>query len=242
MANAYAAIADGGLHHDTYVISKVTRASDGEVLYSAPHRTQRVLTEDIAADTSYAMQQVVKAGTGAYVGRNLGRPAAGKTGTATNDDKRVITSWFVGYTPQVATAVAYSRGDGYDPIDEGYLPRGYFGATYPAETWTAAMKLIMDGVDVQEFPPPANVDGKAPASGHDPYTPPPKPKPSKKPKPTPTAPVTTVIPVPPPPTTSTPTPTPSPTPTCGLILQPPCETPTGGGGGGGGNGGGNPKP
>jgi len=177
MANAYAGIADGGMHHDSFVVTKVSQASDGKVLYTAPVKTDRVVSEDISADTSYALQQVVKSGTGAAA-RGLGRPAAGKTGTATNDDKRVITSWFVGYTPQVATAVTYSHGTGYKPIDEGYLPRGYFGATYPAETWTAAMKLIMEDVPVEEFPPPANLDGDAPSEGHDPYTPPP-PKPTK---------------------------------------------------------------
>jgi membrane peptidoglycan carboxypeptidase len=228
MANAYAAIADGGMHHNTFVVSKVVRAATGEVLYTAPRKTDQVLDSDIAADTSYAMQEVVKTGTG-RAALSLGRPAAGKTGTATNDNKRVITSWFVGFTPQVATAVTYSHGTGYKPIDEGYLPRGYFGATYPAETWTAAMKLLMDGVPVEDFPPPANVDGKAPSAGHDPYTPPPpKPKKTK----TPSAPPTTAAPQEPvangvcdpaygfpqdpdcpPPGQQTPTPTPTPTPT-----------------------------
>jgi membrane peptidoglycan carboxypeptidase len=220
MANAYAGIADGGEHHGTFVVSKVVRASNGEVLYTAPRRTDKVLDPDIAADTSYAMQQVVKSGTGTAA-RALGRPAAGKTGTATNNDKRVITSWFVGFTPQVATAVMYAHGTGYKPIDEGYLPRGYFGATYPAETWTAAMKLLMDGVPVEDFPPPANVDGKAPTSGHDPYTPPPPPKKPKKTKTV--APTTTA---PPPSPTYTPPPPPSPTNGC-PILNPNCnQTPT----------------
>ena len=47
----------------------------------------------------------------------LGRPAAGKTGTATNDDDEVSSAWFVGYTPQLATAVMYVRGDGDDALD-----------------------------------------------------------------------------------------------------------------------------
>jgi membrane peptidoglycan carboxypeptidase len=254
MANAYAAIADGGLHHSSFVVSKVMRRATGEVLYNAPRKTDRVLGEDIAADTSYAMQQVVKTGTG-RAALALGRPAAGKTGTATNDDKRVITSWFVGFTPQVATAVTYSHGTGYKPIDEGYLPRGYFGATYPAETWTAAMKLIMDGLDVEDFPPPANVDGKAPSSGHDPYTPPPpKPKKTKTTVPPTLAPQEPVangvcdpaygFPQDPdcsPPGQQTPTPTPIPTPTstCG-VLDPNCNG--GGGPGPGGGGGGRVAP
>jgi membrane peptidoglycan carboxypeptidase len=221
MANAYATIADGGMHHDWFVVSKVTKASTGEVLYTAPRKTDRAVSEDIAADTSYAMQQVVKGGTGARA-QALGRPAAGKTGTATNDDKRVITSWFVGFTPQVATAVMYVRGNGRKPIDEGYLPLGYFGATYPTMTWTAVMKGIMDGLDVEDFPPAANLDGKAPSSGHEPYTPPPKPTKTKKPtqSPTPTLPV-------PPLSTFTPpghvTESPTPTGTCTpAVLGPPC--------------------
>ncbi len=225
MANAYATIANGGLHHDWFVVSKVVRASDGEVLYRSRASTERVLDEDIAADTSFAMQQVVRAGTG-RAALSLGRPAAGKTGTATDDKDHVVTSWFVGYTPQVATAVMYARGDGRQPLD-GWLP-SYFGATYPARTWTAAMRGILEGTESERFPPAANVDGDAPSKGHDPYTPPPpKPKPTKTK--TTKAPVTP--PPPPPPTdipsvepTPTPTPTPTdPTTTCGL-LDPNCQS------------------
>ncbi len=80
------------------------------------------------------MQQVVEHGTG-QAALELGRPAAGKTGTATNDKDEVSSAWFVGYTPQLSTAVMYVRGDGDDQLD-GWLP-SYFGAVYPAQTWTA---------------------------------------------------------------------------------------------------------
>ena len=50
------------------------------------------------SDVSYALQQVVSDGTGTAA-LALGRPAAGKTGTATNGDGNVSSSWFVGYTP-----------------------------------------------------------------------------------------------------------------------------------------------
>ncbi|MGN6301052.1 MAG: transglycosylase domain-containing protein, partial [Angustibacter sp.] len=91
----------------------------------------------------------------------------------------VITSWFVGFTPQVSTAVMYVRGNGRKPLN-GWLP-SYFGADFPTATWAAAMSGIMQGMPVEDFPPPANLDGKAPSSGHDPYTPPPPPpKPTKK--------------------------------------------------------------
>jgi membrane peptidoglycan carboxypeptidase len=242
MANAYSTIADGGMHHDPFVVSKVTRASSGEVLYTAPRKTDRAIPEDIAADTSYALQQVVKGGTGTAA-LALGRPAAGKTGTATRNDGQVISSWFVGYTPQMATAVVYVRKDGRKSL-EGYL-NPFYGASYPARTWTAIMKRDMDGVPVEEFPPPANVDGKAPDSGHDPYTPPP-PKPTKTKTPKVTTPAAPQEPVAngvcdpaygfpqdpdcPPPGQQTPTPTPTSTSTSCPVLDPNCNKPGGGGG------------
>jgi membrane peptidoglycan carboxypeptidase len=219
MANAYATIANGGERHPYYVVSKVVRASNGEVLYTAPVKTEPAVSADIAADTSYAMQAVVKAGTGVKAQR-IGRPAAGKTGTATDDKGDVVTSWFVGFTPQVSTAVMYVRGNGRKPLS-GWLP-SYFGADYPTATWAATMSAIMDGLPVEDFPPPANLDGKAPTSGHDPYTPPPPPPP--KPKKTKTVAPTTA----PPPPAPTYTPPPAPTPTNGCpILNPNCnQTPT----------------
>ena len=181
MANAYATIANGGVHHDWFTVRKVTRASDDKVLWKAPRKSNRVLPDDIDRDVSYALQQVVKAGTGRNA-QALGRPAAGKTGTATNKDGDVSSSWFVGYTPQVATAVMYVRGKGNEALN-GFLP-SYFGANFPTYTWRAVMQGVLEGMSTESFPPPANVDGQAPTTGHAPYTPPPpKPTPKKKPKP-----------------------------------------------------------
>ena len=187
MANAYASIDNGGKRADVHVIDKVVD-QNGEQVWSYKQATKDAIGEDVAADTSYALQQVVKNGTG-QAALALGRPAAGKTGTATKekgDGDIVSSAWFVGYTPQLSTAVMYVRGDGDDQLD-GWLP-SYFGADYPAETWTAVMQRDMEGLPVEEFPPPANVDGTAPDTGHEPYTPPPSPtftpKPSKSPSPT----------------------------------------------------------
>ena len=212
MANAYATIADGGKEHDWYVIKKVTRASDGKVLYTAPRKTKQVISYDITRDVSWALQQVVKYGTGQNA-RALDRPAAGKTGTATNANGDVDSSWFVGYTPQVATAVMYVRGKGNEALN-GFLP-SYFGANYPTYTWRAIMSAVLEGQPTEDFPPPANLDGEAPESGHAPYVPPPPPpKKTKKARPTQTptqaptqAPTTAppTTPPPAPPATTTPT-------------------------------------
>jgi membrane peptidoglycan carboxypeptidase len=183
MANSYATIANGGTHHDWFMVKKVTRASDGKVLYTAPRKKNRVLSEDLSSDVSYALQETVKNGT-ARTALELGRPAAAKTGTATNANDDVSSSWFVGYTPQVATAVMYARGKGNEALN-GYLP-SFYGGDFPAATWTAVMESLMDGVTEEDFPEPAFVDGEAPAEGHAPYVPPPpKPKATKKNKPKP---------------------------------------------------------
>ncbi len=231
MANGYATIANGGRHHDWFMIKKVTRNSDGKVLYRAPRKSNRVLDEDIASDVSYALQQVVQGGTGVNA-QALGRPAAGKTGTATNEDGDVSSSWFVGYTPQVSTAVMYVRGKGNEALN-GYLP-SYYGADYPTRTWATVMSGVLEDMPVESFPSPAFVDGQAPQQGHTPYTPPPpKPSPTKSEKPKPTK-------------SKKPKPTPKPKPSeTSKTSQPapsPPATSSGGGGGGGNGGGGRGKP
>jgi membrane peptidoglycan carboxypeptidase len=211
MANAYATIANGGMHHKWFTVKKVTRSSDDKVLWRAPRKTNRVLPDDIDRDVSYALQRVVTNGTG-QTALALGRPAAGKTATATNDDGDVSSSWFVGYTPQVSTAVMYVRGRGNGALN-GFLP-SYFGANYPTYTWRNVMGAILEGTEAEDFPEPAFVDGEAPDTGHAPYTPPPpKPSPTKKkskPKPKPQEPTqTTPKPKPPAPKPSQPAPNPS---------------------------------
>ena len=183
MANAYASIADGGRRSEVHVIEKVELA-DGSLDYEFSEESERVLDEDIAADVSYSLQETVADGSGQTV-LPLGRPAAGKTGTATNSDDDVSSAWFVGYTPQVATAVMYVRGDGDDQLDT-WLP-SYFGSGFPAQTWLALMTRMMEGVEVEDFPEPVFVDGDAP-EGYEPTTAPPtptrRPTPTRSPEPT----------------------------------------------------------
>ncbi|HET8662997.1 MAG TPA: transglycosylase domain-containing protein [Nocardioides sp.] len=176
MANAYATIANGGQRADVHVISKVVQ--DGQVKYQYKPHTVQAIKPDIDRDVSYALQQVVLHGTGANA-QAINRPAAGKTGTATNDNGDVSSSWFVGYTPQLATAVMYVRGDGDNALNDWLPPyngaAGYFGAGYPTATWAAVMNRDLVGVPEKDFPPPAYVTGDPPESGHSPAPPPPPP-------------------------------------------------------------------
>ena len=222
IANTYATIANGGVRANVHVVNKVTD-QNGTVLYkyNPAKNSERVMPEGVADDVSYALQETVKEGTGENA-LALGRPAAGKTGTATDDAGHVISAWFTGYTPQLVTSVMYVRGNGRGQL-EHWLP-SYFGADYPARTWTDVMQRDMEGLDVESFPPPAWVDGVAPSSGHQPlptYTPPP-PKPTHTPKPQRThKPSPTPTPPPPPSTSAVPTTPPRPSqPTCLLDCSP----------------------
>jgi len=177
MANAYATIANGGVAAEPFIIEKVVD-QNGTERYNHKVQDHRALPEDISSDVSYAMQQVVKAGTAASSLSGFAWPAAGKTGTATNGLGEVSSAWFAGFTAQLSTAVIYVRGKGNEQL-KGWLPE-YFGGAYPARTWRAVMELDMEGEDPVEFPEPAYVDGDAPDEGHEPYTPPPSPTKTKE--------------------------------------------------------------
>jgi membrane peptidoglycan carboxypeptidase len=245
MANAYGTIANGGKAHPLFVVSSV-KTSDGEVQYEHEDKPEQAIPEDVAADTSYALQQVAKTGTGTNA-NVIGRPIAGKTGTATDDKGHVRSSWFVGYTPQLSTAVMYVRGTGNEPLD-GYLDT-FFGGEHPARTWAAVMKRALLGDPVIPFPPAANLEQRV--AGHEPLptstpsqtaSPTNKPSPTKQPTKQPTQqPTQQPSPTQPPPSSQPPSSQPPPTTEVpSPSTEPPSPTATSGGQGTGqGNGNGN---
>ncbi len=114
MASAYDTLAGDGMHTDPVFVTRVT-TSDGTVLYRAPVRRTRALSETTARTITGVLQQVVTRGTG--VNARIGRPVAGKTGTS--DDW--ADAWFVGYTPELVTAVWVGfppEGDQDAPADD----------------------------------------------------------------------------------------------------------------------------
>jgi membrane peptidoglycan carboxypeptidase len=168
MANAFGTIAAEGQVKKWYVVESVKDRGGGRE-YKHNVKTEEAISSEVAADTSYALQRVTTNGTGTNA-NVIGRPVAGKTGTATNDDGDVRSSWYVGYTPQLSTAVMYTRGNGNQPLN-GFLPT-FYGGEYPARTWAAIMAAALEGEEVLSFPPPANID--ATAADHEPlptYTP-----------------------------------------------------------------------
>ena len=174
MANAYATIANGGQRADVHVDREGRRPQrrDRSTSYEVAS-TEQALDEDIAADVSYAISRSSQNGTGRPRWRSAARPPARPAPPPTTTDE-VSSSWFVGYTPQLSTAVMYVRGDGDDQLD-GWLPSLLRRATTPPRPGPRSCSATWRACDVEEFPPPANVDGEAPDDGHDAYTPPPPP-------------------------------------------------------------------
>ncbi len=208
MANAYATFAAGGERADWYTVEEVSD-SDGNEMYDHKVRTEQVIDPDIAADVTYALQQVVSSGTGTNASV-ITCPAAGKTGTATGPEGEVSSSWFVGFTPKLATSVMYVRGDGNDQL-EGYLPT-FYGGEYPANTWAGAMEAETGDKDCGSFPEPAFVTGDPPTTA--------------PPSTTATQPPSTTTTSQPPPSTSTPHTSPPTTTTTTTTKPPPTTTTT----------------
>lgn len=140
MAKAYATFANNGWQSDTTMILQVTD-SEGNVLLDNTPKPKLVLNEWAAASLSATLTQVIQSGTATSA--NIGRPAAGKTGT-TSAEKDV---WFVGYVPQLSTAVWI----GNDDFNRS-LGRGVTGGGYAAPIWRNFMMMALKNEPVQYFP------------------------------------------------------------------------------------------
>ncbi|MDR1118865.1 MAG: penicillin-binding protein, partial [Bifidobacteriaceae bacterium] len=149
MARVYATFAAQGLRHDPYIVASAV-APDGSEVYTGRNKGIRVFGEDSMAELTYALTRVVEYGTGTAA-KAVGRPAAGKTGTS---DKN-MSAWFCGYTPQLATAVAfYQEGEAGEavPITPFGQNAVIQGGGPPARLWVDIMKVGLGDSEVIEFP------------------------------------------------------------------------------------------
>jgi len=147
MASAYATLAADGIHHAPYFVERVQDA-DGKTLFAAKHDGERVISQQVTRMATQVLQEVVKRGTGTKA-RLVDRQVAGKTGTAENNSD----AWFVGYTPQLATAVW--MGNPRTNADRMVI-RGteVTGGSYPATIWGAFMKDALADQPSIDFPAP----------------------------------------------------------------------------------------
>lgn len=130
MAGAYATFADGGIYHAPLLITRVTDASGKSLPLPVNPVTRVVLTPTQAAQESYVLQQVVLKGTGTAAG-GVGSAVAGKTGTTENS----ANAWFIGYTPNLTTAVWMGYASGFRPMVDFRGLTSVQGGTIPAQLW-----------------------------------------------------------------------------------------------------------
>ncbi|WP_166427273.1 transglycosylase domain-containing protein [Nonomuraea mesophila] len=179
-AAGYSIFANAGKYTRYHVVQKVEQ--NGQVAYPEQQVSKSVIDPGVAADSTVAMAAVLRNGTAA--GKGLGnRPAAGKTGT--NNDEN--GAWFVGYTPQISTAVGFYReqcrtksgkvvpplhsncpitpkgkaSKKYDlnnPYTRPYeVSLGFEGAGPPTIAWQRFMLAAHEGKPVEQFPEKAEI-------------------------------------------------------------------------------------
>jgi len=163
MARAYATFANDGVRVDGSVFGDEPRAitkiegldakGKPEVLYDNAPVGKRVLSSTDAEMVTQLLQGVVTGGTGTAAALP-DRPVAGKTGTTENYGD----AWFVGYTPQLVTAVWVGYPKGVRPMLTEFHGGPVVGGTFPALIWKAFMQPALKELGAQPEPftaPPA---------------------------------------------------------------------------------------
>lgn len=147
MASAYGTLANDGLRHEPYFVERVLDRS-GKVIFEGPDAGEQVVDVNHARIATQIMRSVVSGGTGTRASLP-GRQVAGKTGTSQNYEN----AWFVGYTPQLSTAVWMGSPVGNVPMG------GVTGGSFPAAIFGAFMRAALAGAPVENFklPDPKSV-------------------------------------------------------------------------------------
>ncbi|MFL6056546.1 MAG: transglycosylase domain-containing protein [Actinoallomurus sp.] len=153
LAAAYAAFAARGRYcHPVAITSIVGPTGSLRVPRAKCHKA---IDEDVADAVNHVLQGVLTKGTAK--GNEIGRPAAGKTGTVDN----FSAAWFAGYTPDMASAVWVGdpRGGYRHPLRGVCLGEGcyaqVYGADVPAPIWRATMEAALKGVPEHGFQAPS---------------------------------------------------------------------------------------
>jgi penicillin-binding protein 1A len=124
MADGYATLASGGIHHPPQAIVKV-EFPNGRVDWRPKTKGHRAIPAGVASVVTQCLERVATSGTGSPTGSWFPYTRAGKTGTT---DKGWDV-WYVGYTPQLVASVWMGDAEKNSPMD------GAYGGTYCAPMW-----------------------------------------------------------------------------------------------------------
>ena len=140
-----ATFANGGYRVDGSVFGNEPRAiatitdSKGDVVYANDPRSKQVLTSSEDELLTQLLEGVVTVGH-RHAAALPDRPVAGKTGTTENYGD----AWFVGYTPQLVTAVWVGYPKGLRPMLTEFHGRPVAGGTFPAQIWKSFMEPALE--------------------------------------------------------------------------------------------------
>jgi penicillin-binding protein 1A len=138
MASAYATLAAGGIYSEPMAIRRVifrNGKEDKEAAWGVPRR-RRVLSDWVAGEVTGILEDNIRYGTGTAA--EIGRPAAGKTGTT--DDH--ADAWFCGYTPNLTTVVWMGYPQAEIPM-ENVHGIAVSGGSFPAQVWQRFMARVL---------------------------------------------------------------------------------------------------
>ncbi|MDX6625996.1 MAG: penicillin-binding protein [Solirubrobacterales bacterium] len=143
MADGYATLASGGIHHAPTAVSRV-EFPNGKIDELEHDQGERVLTPGQAWEVTKILEGVITQGTGAgYTYMGCGSEA-GKTGTSEEESD----AWFVGYTPLFSTAVWVGH-----PQSREYTG---FGGPTAGPIWQNYMSAAQEG-NCPEFEEPSSL-------------------------------------------------------------------------------------
>ena len=159
MASAYSTFANRGVYTPPSMVTRVTRM-DGTPLWKWSRELERALDSKLVDQLTWVLEGTITEGTGHRA--KIGRPAAGKTGTTQN----YADALFVGYTPQLATAVWVGYPKGQIPMVPPLTERKVYGGTFPALIWKDVMMAAHADLPVKDFAtPPASSTTTLPERG-----------------------------------------------------------------------------
>ena len=154
MAAAYSTLANYGSRVEPYIIERITDAT-GSLIYEHTVRSEPALDRSVAAVVVSTLEKVVSQGTGKRA--DIGRPQAGKTGTATDH----TDVWFAGFVPQLTTTVWVGYPDRPLPMErftiwndlEGTTQdvQRAFGGTVAAPVWKQFMEYATAKLPAADF-------------------------------------------------------------------------------------------
>lgn len=138
LTSAYQVFQNAGRRTEPHLVEGVTTAR-GDVLYARRFVDPPSVYDAARAGTMVRMLMgVIDHGTGRQA--QIGRPAAGKTGTSQN----WRDAWFVGFTPDFAAGVWVGN-------DDGRPMARIAGGALPAQIWARVMTEAHRGLPVRPF-------------------------------------------------------------------------------------------